>query len=285
MGDLSEREDQLLGKKPEAPEKGPIDTLSTEKLAALKELRNLVDQWKGNYEKEVQDFLDDVTLFRYLDGFAWDINLSNEKLRATSEWRQKERPQDIRLKDLGAIGKTGFIMHQGYDRERRPIIYVNFQKDTLEINDENNKLRALAITYMVERCIRRMPDNVYQITWCVDMRNANVGMAMVRSMKDPLLVLGEHCAERLSVALVCNVSWTLNLCWNFVRPFLSQQTLDRYHVMRQNDSDPSIMKGILNKFISDEVLLKEFGGKNEYKYDYEALLKLEEDMDQAAKQN
>jgi len=185
---------------------------------------------------------------------------------------------------LGEIGKIGFITHQGYDKERRPIIYVNFQKDTLEINDEINKKRALAITYMVERCIRRMPANVYQITWVCDMRNANIGMGMVRSMKDPLLVLGEHCAERLSVALVCNTSWGLNMCWNFVRPFLSQQTLDRYNVMRQNDSDLSVQKAVLNKYISDEVLLKEYGGKNEYKYDYQALLKLEEDLDRAKEQ-
>jgi len=242
----------------------------------------MVDEWKGNYEKEVQEFLsDDTTLFRYLDGFVWDINVAHEKIKATAEWRQKERPQDIRLKDLGEIGKIGFISHQGFDKERRPIIYVNFAKDTLPIDDNYNKQRALAITYMVERCIKRLPKNVYQITWVADMRNANVGMGMVRSMKDPLLVLGEHCAERLSVALVPNVSWTLSMCWNFASAFLSQQTVDRYQVMRQNDSDPSIARNAMLKYIDEDTLLKMYGGKNDYKYDYEALVQLEADMDKA----
>lgn len=276
--ELMDREDRLLGKKPEAPAKGPLDNLTEEKRKIVAQFRTLVDEWKGTYEQEVQDFLsDDTTLFRYLDGFTWDLNVSNEKIKATAEWRQKERPQDIRLKDLGQIGKIGFIQHQGFDNQSRPIIYVNFSKDNLPIDEVHNKQRALAITYAVERCIKRMPKNVYQISWVCDMRNANVGMGMVRSMKDPLLVLGEHCAERLSVALVLNVSWTLSMCWNFASAFLSQQTVDRYQVMRDES------KQTINKYIPDESLLTMYGGKNDAKYDYDALVQLEEDMDSLAK--
>ncbi|KAL0482306.1 hypothetical protein AKO1_012990 [Acrasis kona] len=281
MGDLKNREEALFGKVPPPPKKSFMANLGKEKDDKIKEFRGVVDSWKDGYDKHVQDFLSDATLFRYLDGFQWDINTANEKIKATAEWRQKERPQDIRLKDLKELGESGFIVHHGFDKYGRPIMYVNFGKDQLEVNEETNKLRKLAILYYVEKCTSRMPENVYQITWICDLKDANISLAMVKGLLPSMLLLGEHCAERLSVAIVCNASWTLSMCWSFASPFLNQQTLDRYTVTRESGEE---VKAIITKYVDEDELLKGFGGKNDFKYDHKAIIALEEEQDKQQKE-
>ena len=86
--------------------------------------------------------------------------------------------------------------------------------------------------------------------------------------------LGDHYSERLATAIILNLPWHLNVIWNFLKHFLAKQTVDKFVFVSGNNTK---QKNILNKYINDENLITNYFGKSEYKYDYDTLVKNDEE--------
>ena len=57
-------------------------------------------------------------------------------------------------------------------------------KDTAENTEENKKMKFKLFVYMMEKCIKRMPEGVHNIVWLVDLKDSSLSMSLVKEMKD-----------------------------------------------------------------------------------------------------
>jgi len=283
--ELQENEDRLFGALPKSlPQRSALELLNATEKDLLAKLRDNVAKWKNQFEKEEREYLEkDINLFCTLKGFNWNLALAEEKVKATAEWRAKEKPYNIRLKDIGVVvGNSGFIKHFGYDKEGRPIIYISMKNDCDFQNDEQTKLKFKSLLYMTEFCISRMHKNVHQCSWVIDLKDAKVSMSLVKSWMDPLLLLGDHYCERLSVTVVLNSAFFVNMCWGFIKSFLPKSTLKRYHIFKEGDKKANVL---LAQLVDKENLLKEFGGNATHSFSYDAICQWEGERDSLKDEN
>jgi hypothetical protein len=261
---------QLYGEVPKGVE-SPLNKLNEEQKEKLKQLREIAAGW--DLQPAERKFCDDMCLFRYLSGLQWDVEVSQKQLKDTLDWRASYKPQDIRLKDLRTVAESGWLYHFGFDKHSRPIIYVLMGKDKAENTEENKLLKFKYFVYIMEKCVKRMPEGVYNITWIVDLKDSSLSMSVVKAMKDMFVKLGDYYTERLARCVVTNVGFTLNLIWAFVKPFLAQETVDKYVLVKGGDKEA--FYNVAHK----AQLPKEFFGDLDYKFDFNALVKDEEESE------
>ncbi|KAG2378475.1 hypothetical protein C9374_008114 [Naegleria lovaniensis] len=266
--------DETYGKATESAKSAvvsPLSKLTPEQTKLMGELRKIAEGW--DLDEEQKAFMDEMCLFRYLSGLQWNMDQASKQLKETMEWRKTFRPQDIRLKDLEPIAKQGFLFHYGYDKQCRPVIYVLMGKDTADNTEENKKLKFKLFVYMMEKCIKRMPEGVHNIVWLVDLKDSSLSMSLVKEMKDTFVQLGNYYTERLARTLVLNAGWTISMIWSFVSNFLAKETVEKYVMVKGNDKT---IAETFEKYIEKDLLVKGFGnGTAEYKYDIAQLIKEE----------
>ncbi|EFC36784.1 predicted protein [Naegleria gruberi] len=238
-----------------------------ERLQNINELKKRCEVWIPSLGLEEQKFMTEEGLllyYRYLSGYGWDkLKEAEEGIKKTCEWRARVKPQNLTIDDLGEVGKSGFLFHYGYDKWNRPIVYIDMKKDSTPMTKENLELKYLTFVYYTENLIKRMPKNVYQISWILDVTGANVSISLVKQMKDTFLDLGIYYCERLALAFVVNVTMSINLIWKFVSSFLAKQTVERYHVFTK---DCKKLRDALHHFFDEGSLLKDFHGTANFTY-------------------
>ncbi|KAL9643118.1 hypothetical protein ABK040_003917 [Willaertia magna] len=258
----------------EAPDVSQL--CNEQQLEALNELKKKCQLWIPELAIEEQEFMQnegDILYYRYLLGYGFDkVKEAEEGLKQTCEWRAKTKPYLIKLDDLKEAGTSGWMFHYGYDKQNRPIVYVDTKKDNLPMTEENLRLKYLSFIYFTEQCIKRMPKNVFQISWVVDISNADISLKVVKQMKETFLALGIYYCERLSLAFVSNVNMTINLIWKFVSSFLSSEVVSRYYVLKK---DEKLQKDAYLKHIDEEQLVTEFLGNASFNFDSTKLKELE----------
>lgn len=217
---------------------------------------------------------------RYLSGLKWDIKVATDQLKETLAWRREVKPWTIRLKDIEPIAKQGFLYHFGFDRDHRPIIYIHMGKDKSELTEENKMLKFKYFVYIMEKCIARMPNGVYNILWIVDMKDSSLSLGVVKAMKDMFVKLGDYYTERLARCMVLNAGWTLSMIWAFVKPFLAQETIDKYVMVKGGNKE---LKQVLDKYVDENQVVEEFDGKCKFSFDFQEMSK--EELEEDAKRN
>jgi hypothetical protein len=226
--------------------------------------------------------LDDMCLFRYLYHVLFgtgEVKINIYYLLDMLRWRKSFKPEEIRLKPLEKVAKSGFVYHSGHDKRNRPLLYLLIAKDMTEHTPENIDLKFKTMVYEFERCIKFMEDNcppeVYQVVWVVQAYNATINLDLVRSMKRFFDELEARYPERTGQILVLNPPWTINVIWPFLKPFLTQEQQDRYvFISGWYDSD---IRDALLKHIDENQLAKElYDGKHPFLYDFKALVSQQE---------
>jgi hypothetical protein len=255
--------DKFHGAIPAAIE-SPLKKLTSEQQKTLNELRDIANSWELTSADKA--FIDDMCLFRYLSGLKWDLKIASDQLKDTLKWRNEFKPWTVRLKDLAPIAKQGFLYQFGYDKQHRPIIYVLLGKDTSENSEENKLLKFKFFVYIMEKCIARMPEGVHNILWIVDMKGSSLSLGLIKDMKDMFVKLGDYYTERLARCMVLNAGWTLNMIWSFVKPFLAQETIDKYVMVKGSAKDT------IEKYVDLSQVIEEFDGKCKYTYDFAGLV-------------
>jgi len=245
----------------------PLETLTDQQKDRMKQLREIVSKWE--LAEPERKFCDEMRLFRYLKGLNWDVDVSQQQLKETVEWRAKFKPQEITLESIDAVAKLGYFYTAGHDKDGRPIMYMQMGKDTMENTPENTLLKFKHIVYMMERAIERMPEGVYSLTWIIDMKNSSLSLGTVKATKDMFSELGNFYTERLCRTLVVNAPWTINALWTVVAAFLAKETREKYIFVK---GKPEELKRTYLQYIDEDQLIQEYYGTNTYTYNHEAEL-------------
>lgn len=243
----------------------PIETLNEEQKSKMEQLKNDVAKW--DLDEEQREFLTELTYFRYLKGLKWDIPKAEEQLKETLEWRKEKRPQDYSVEDLEEVAKMGHFVCFGKDKNHRPVIYVRLGRDTMEHSEENSALKIKYLVYVMEQLVPLMEENVFQITWLIDAKNANLSVKAIKATINQFVEVGNHYTERLAHALVVNAHWSLSWIWTAIKPFLEESTANKYKFIKNHSE--------LLEYIDEEQLLDEYGGKAHYEFSYNAMLEHE----------
>jgi hypothetical protein len=249
----------------------PVASLTDEKKAKLAELRKVVDSWNIQ-DKEVQNFVSDLTLFRFLNGLGWDVQVAAPQLKETCDWRASFKPENVKLSDVEKVAKQGYMYHFGYDKKFRPVIYLQLGKDKAENDEEGRMLKFKNVVWIMEDCIKKMPKGVYNITWIIDATNTSLTLSLVKQMKDMFTKLGDYYTERLAMAFVLNVPWTLSFIWQFIKMVLPKETVEKYQLISGNTA---ALKETFLKYIDESQLIEEYGGTAKFSFNFEAMLAAE----------
>lgn len=245
----------------------PLDNLNDEQKKKMAELREITKTWKCA-EKE-EKFLDDMCLFRYLDGLHYDMDITTKQLKETVEWRASYNPEAITLEEVEVVAKQGHMFHHGFDKFGRPVIYFIMGRDKLDNDEKMSLLKFRYVVYTMEQVVKQMRPGVYKATWVIDLKDSSLSLSVIKQVKDMFAKLGDYYTERLGSAIVTNYSWSLGVIWSFVSSFiLHPETVAKYKFFKGSTTE------LANQFAEvidlDEVI-EEFGGKDSFKFDYSKL--------------
>jgi hypothetical protein len=247
----------------------PLEHLSDEQKKKMKELREITKTW-GVAPKE-EKFLDDMCLFRYLDGLHYDMEVTKKQLKETVEWRAKYDPESITLEELEPVAKQGHMFTVGFDKYSRPVIYFIMGKDTLENDEKSQSLKFRYVVWMMEQCVKLMPPGIYKATWVIDLKDSSLSLSVIKQVKDMFAKLGDYYTERLACALVTNYSWSIGFIWGFVSKFiLHPETVAKYKFLNGSITE---LPDQFAETIDVNQLIPEFGGKSTFKFDYALAVK------------
>jgi len=232
-------------------------------------------QWRNS------DVLDDMALFRFLYGYQWDVDFATNICYEMLEWIKTFKPKDIRLKDLEKVAKNAYLFHHGHDKRNRPLLYMIIANDKAENNEQNMDLKFKHLVHTNEQCIKYIEKHgnaeTYQIVWIVELKNGSLSFNLVKSMKGLFDLLGNRYPERCGQILVLNPSWTLNVVWSFIKPFLTESQIEKYVFIRGSDTE--VRQQLLKYIDEDQIVpLLDYKGKANFQFDFDRLAK--EDAEQ-----
>jgi hypothetical protein len=271
------------------PPPSPIDALPQQRKLQLQQFQqHITSNPEGWYSKltltkykDIQELMNNpLTYYRYLKGYEWKPELAETKLKAMVEWRIKERPSELTMEQLKIIGETRLVQCYGFDRQYRPIVYVNMgqiDKDKNWDSDEKLMLKFKYFVYMTEVAVERMSQvhpHVFQQVWIIDMNDSNIGLGHVKKVKDLFLGLGDYHPERLHSALICNGGWTLNILFNFIKYFLTEEMIAKYKFVKKG-YDEELAKTLHAVMDRNKYLLSNLKGPVKNPHDIHKIIQLE----------
>eukprot|EP00761_Pharyngomonas_kirbyi_P012253 gb/GECH01012280.1/.p1 GENE.gb/GECH01012280.1/~~gb/GECH01012280.1/.p1 ORF type:complete len:269 (+),score=68.11 gb/GECH01012280.1/:1-807(+) len=248
----------------------PLDSMKDDQKAKFKQFKEEVS--KLELDEDQRYFLNELTYYRYLKGLNWNVPKAKEQLQETLQWRKEKRPQDYSITDLSEVAKMGHFICFGKDKEHRPIIYVRLGNDTMENTEENSQLKIKYVIYVMEQLIPLMEENVYDITWIIDAKNASLSMKAIKATINQFVEVGNHYTERLAFALVVNAHWSLSWMWSAIKPFLEASTAKKYKFIKNQQE--------LLDYVDESQLLDDYGGQARYEFSYDAMLEQEQKVKQ-----
>lgn len=257
------------------PPANPVEALAPEKKAAFKKLREVVNKWMPELGQEEKDHLTDLTLYRYLHGYSYNVEEAAKILKKNVEWRGTYKPYNVRLKDVESVAKQGYLYNLGNDKEGRPVIYLIVARDKIENNDEAKKLKFKHFAYVVERATQRMPPEIWNATWIVDLQGASISLGLVQGMKGIFDELGEYYAERMARLILINYGWGISMIWTFLKPLLYENTVQKWLFLASAGTAPEKIAAEISKYIDLSQLSSDVCGKYPFKFDWDNELQRE----------
>eukprot|EP00761_Pharyngomonas_kirbyi_P014769 gb/GECH01014799.1/.p1 GENE.gb/GECH01014799.1/~~gb/GECH01014799.1/.p1 ORF type:complete len:278 (+),score=65.46 gb/GECH01014799.1/:1-834(+) len=239
----------------------PMDALTQDQEQCYHRLRATIE--KMNLTEEDKEFCSPLCYYRFLKGYQWNIAKAEEKLKSTIEWRRSYQPKNIKYEEIEDIAKAKLGYVHGLDKEGRPVLYFNFGNDPLSNTRENVAHKMRFMVYMLELATSRMPPNVYNTTWVVDMDHSNVSFSTFKAFKDLIIELSEYYSEILGAAIVIHCGRTIQMTWNCIKPFLADTTVRKYSICRKKKT----VAEKLRIHIDEGQLSSLVGGSAEFNFD------------------
>eukprot|EP01125_Pyxidicula_operculata_P004228 TRINITY_DN1627_c0_g1_i1.p1 TRINITY_DN1627_c0_g1~~TRINITY_DN1627_c0_g1_i1.p1 ORF type:complete len:189 (+),score=48.54 TRINITY_DN1627_c0_g1_i1:342-908(+) len=171
----------------------------------------------------------------------------------------------------GELNNTGKMYRNGFDKYDRPVLYMKPRNDNTNNQDHReNKVRYLV--YLLEKCtLAANTRKREKITIVVDFKDANLmagGMSGMKTSKEILNILQDYYPETLGCAFILNAPWTFSAFWSVISPFLHPITHSKIRFVKKTDE--------LLQIIEKKELEVEYGGDNNFKYDFETHFKKED---------
>ncbi|SCW03079.1 LAFE_0G02476g1_1 [Lachancea fermentati] len=175
-------------------------------------------------------------LIRYLRANDWEVNEAITKLVNTLVWRREFGitydnfgSHELEPEDIEEENATGKLLILGYDRHRRPLLYMKNGRQ----NTKTSFKQVQLLVYMVESTITMMPQGVETMTVLVDYKQYKEPGIITPSMppisigKQILHIVQNHYPECLGKALLANIPW---FAWTFLKllhPLIDAKTREK----------------------------------------------------------
>jgi hypothetical protein len=238
--------------------KNPTDDLTEEQFKILKEFQERLYDLTDEQDKK---FCDIPCLIRYLVARDWNLNKSDPMLRETLRWRKEFGVEKLLAKDLAEEGSTGKLYVSGFDKLRRPVIYMRPDRE----NSTNYENQLKLLVYTLERGVRLMGDGVSQLVWIIDFAGYNgYNYPPLSQCSQTIKILSDHYPERLGACFIMNAPWLFGIFWRAVSVFVNAKTVSKVIMVSSNKEE---QKSIMHKHFDPVELEKDFGGEREFTWD------------------
>jgi len=242
---------------------GVLGDLSEEqawKLSCLKQRINneLQDPGLRDYATK---FCIDIVLLKFLRARKFDVNAAYEMLVSTLIFRTSFQGRGVDAITVQSVPneirqeKTFF---RGYDRDNRPVCIMKVRNHDPSKTDFLESQRFTIWLMEYGRTLVRPP--VETVTIIFDMTGAGMRNVDMKSVQFLVQSLQNHYPESLGKVLIYNSPWFMHGVWKVVKPWLDAITAAKVYFVDK--------RGIRD-YISDENLLVEYGGRDNFTYDAE----------------
>jgi len=175
---------------------------------------------------------------------------------ATMEWRREYQPDLIPPDEVKIESETGKILINGYDKDGRPLIYINPGRE----NTPQSPRQLRHLVWCLERAKDFMLPGQDSVAIVVDYKNTtlrtNPSLSVARKV---VHILQNHYPETLGRGLVVNLPTILAFFYRGLSPFMDPVTRDKIRF------NPNLLE-----LIPAEQLDAAFGGENEYTFESES---------------
>ena len=203
----------------------------------------------------------------YFKGYNWKVQNALKAIKNTIEWRKKIKIHEITMDKIEPFMKkfdnNPMMYHHGFDRSGRPIIWVHLvnSKPFLQAEDKNNNDKFNFTLWFFESVRKVMPKHVISSIIIIDMKGFDLGFSLLMGgIISRLKSFPDHNPEFLYKAYVVNAGSFFTVLFKLFDLFLSSRTNLKFkHFQNFND---------LKKVIPEKYLLKQFGGKDTFKYSF-----------------
>jgi len=215
--------------------------------------------------KKDREWADDSCLCRYLRARDWNIDLAETMIRSTLVWRLDHKPYKITAQEIEPEARQAkMYLHVDYDKLGRPIVYMKPGLDT----GTDRVLKVKYLVWILEQAIKAMDTSkgVEKMVWIADFTGTGFRQSSYGNIQlsiECLYTFCDHYPERLGAALLINCPWIFGAFWKCISPLINPVTLAKIKVFQADYVDT------LLEIVDKEVLERDFGGENDYKYDHD----------------
>ncbi|EFC44918.1 predicted protein, partial [Naegleria gruberi] len=200
-------------------------------------------------------------LVRYLRARDFDVHKAFNLLKHSLEWIESYKPHMINATKIDHEGSTGKMFVHGHDKFGRPVVYLVPARENTYDNVANIEL----LVYTLWTAVDRMDDGHTQMVWICDYSGYSMKNAPSLSVcKQTVEILSSHFPERLGVALIMNPPRVFSWFWKLISPFIPAATKEKIKFC--NTSNKEEMMKFMEPYFTPDLVLKDFGGENEFEF-------------------
>lgn len=195
---------------------------------------------------------EDKTLIRFLKARDFKVQKAERLLTKANEWRERVKPDSIKMQDVANELKRGYVMRYYYDKFKRPTLILraaHYFPNQIRV-EEAERL----ILYLLESGIQEMPKDVGGFCMIADMKDVGLVNFSFPHFKHFAHLIQDFYPERLGSAFIINVSWVVKTMWVTAKPLLNQRTIEKIHFLEAKE-----MRKLLEVF-DENVLPANYGG-------------------------
>ncbi|KAI4595245.1 hypothetical protein KJ359_005218 [Pestalotiopsis sp. 9143b] len=216
----------------------------------------------------------DALVLRFLRARKWDVEAALVMLLSAVRWRRERQldrtviltGESVSLKDAPSKDETGFITQyrsgksyvRGTDKEHRPIYIIK-----VGLHDPSMQSSEAIESYILHnvesiRLLVKPPNDKFCLLF--DMTGFGLRNMDFHVVKFLLLIFEAKYPETLGLVLIHNAPFVFWGLWNIIKGWLDPVIASKINFTRKSAD--------LLKFISEDNLQSNYGGRDEWKYKY-----------------
>jgi len=238
---------------------GSLTQAQEEALADIRvRLENLKDCEVKTYASTV--VYDSIAL-RFLRARRFDTDQAIDMLNRTLRFRMDFQGTGVDLIPVATVKnemKAGKSFYHKFDRDGRPVCVIRPRfHDAARVDQlESQRFSVLMMEY--GRRLVSLPTETVTIVF--DMSDVSMKNMDIKNVKFMIQMLQDHYPESVGRILIWNTTWLFWGCWKLIRPLLDPVTAQKVCFVDKTN---------MAQYIHPDNLLKDFGGNDNYQYNYE----------------
>lgn len=215
----------------------------------------------------------DTPILRFIIARKLDVDATLHMLLKCWDWRVNVHPVDKYL--LEGDGKLymrhakselidAFRLNQiylrGYDRERRPLVFVQVCRHFRHLCPDHDFERVICLIFEWTKLRLEESKGVNKGSILFDMTAFSLKNADLHAVKFLASAFEANYPEYLGVILIHKAPWIFGTVWRIIRPWIDQRVASKIHFTYTLDD--------LKQYINVENIPSKLGGKDDYDGDY-----------------